>query len=62
MLLSAILVLLVIALGLVKSLFTPGAVRPVLESLIPASLCSEYKQLRIEAHQTIDRSLSPPRV
>ena len=60
MILALIVVLLAIAAWLVKSIVAPGAEPAPRQgaSLLPQH--SEYKQLRIEDHRSIDRSVSPP--
>lgn len=58
--LALIVILLGIAAWLVKSIVAPGQ-KPgpeVGKSLLPQH--SEYKQLRIEDHRSIDKSVSPP--
>lgn len=61
MLLASIVILLGIAAWLIKSIVAPGKARlpDVVTSLLPKY--SEYKQLRIEDHRSIDKSVSPPR-
>lgn len=61
MTLAAIVILLGIALWLIKSIVTPGQPRAPDEALGPFPQHSDYKQLRIEDHRSIDKSLQPPR-
>ena len=61
MTLALIVILLGIAAWLVKSLVAPGKERAPEDaglSLLPQH--SDYKQLRIEDHRSIDKSVSPP--
>jgi hypothetical protein len=60
MTLALIVLLLGIAAWLVKSIVAPGKERAseAGTSLLPKH--SEYKQLRIEDHRSIDKSVSPP--
>jgi hypothetical protein len=60
MMLVPIVILLGIAAWLVKSLVTPEKVQApgTGSSLLPKH--SEYRQLRIEDHRSIDKSVSPP--
>jgi hypothetical protein len=61
MTLALIVILLGIAAWLVKSLVAPGADRTPTSGLSILPKHSEYKQLRIEDHRSIDKSVSPPR-
>lgn len=58
--LASIIVLLAVAAALVKSIVAPGSERPATGmSLAPKH--SEYEQLRIEDHRSIEKSVAPPR-
>jgi hypothetical protein len=61
MILISIGVLVVIALWLTYSIVAPRAKQPP-DALGSALGCpSDYKQVRVEYHQSIDKSVSPPR-
>jgi hypothetical protein len=53
--------LVVIALFLVKSIFAPRSVQFPTKPGALLHWHSDYRQLRVECHQSIDRSVSPPR-
>jgi hypothetical protein len=61
MTLALIMILLGIAAWLVKSIVAPGKERAPETGMSLLSKHSEYKQLRIEDHRSIDRSVAPPR-
>ena len=60
MLLTLLIILLAIAAWLVKSIVAPSPDRTPDAAIIPLPKHSEYKQLRIEDHRSIDKSVSPP--
>jgi len=60
MVLAIIVVLLVIAAWLVKSIVAPGAEPAPQQGASVLPQHSDYKQLRIEDHRSIDKSVSPP--
>jgi hypothetical protein len=61
MTLALIVILLVIAAWLVKSIVAPGKQRAPQTGMSLLPQHSDYKQLRIEDHRSIDKSVSPPR-
>jgi hypothetical protein len=60
MILALIVILLGIAAWLVKSIVSPGPARAPAPGLSILHQHSHYKQLRIEDHRSIDKSVSPP--
>ena len=61
MTLILIVILLGIAAWLVKSIVAPGKEQTPEADMSILPKYSEYKQLRIEDHRSIDKSVSPPR-
>lgn len=61
MILLSICVLVALALWLSYSIVAPRAKQPSDESCAVLGCPSDYKQVRIEYHQSIDKSVSPPR-
>lgn len=45
---------------LVRSLLAPTPEQSSARGVLPSSLHSDYRQLRIEYHQPVDESLQPP--
>jgi hypothetical protein len=60
MLLLAIVVLVGLAVWLAWSLIVPRRAQPRDESGVVVPWHSDYKQLRIEYHQSVDKSVQPP--
>jgi len=60
MLLLTIGVLVGVAICLLKSIVAPGAPTPRDGAAMLPPWHSDYKQLRVEYHQSVDRSLAPP--
>jgi hypothetical protein len=54
-------VLVGVALWLVKSLVASGPEKASHEAGVSPAWHSDYKQLRVEYHQPVDESLSPPK-
>jgi hypothetical protein len=61
MTLALIVILLGIAAWLLKSIVAPGKERALKTGMSLLPQHSDYKQLRIEDHRSIDKSVSPPR-
>jgi hypothetical protein len=61
MILISIGVLVVIALWLMYSIVAPRSKQPPDALGSPLGSPSDYKQVRVEYHQSIDKSVSPPR-
>ena len=61
MLISSIAVLIGLALWLAWSIFAPRKAQTREESGVVVPWHSDYKQLRIEYHQSVDKSVQPPR-
>jgi hypothetical protein len=61
MTLISICVLVGIALGLVRSIVVSHSEQPSDQAGVLPPWHSDYKQLRIEYHQSVDKSLSPPK-
>jgi hypothetical protein len=61
MLLLAIVVLIGLAVWLAWSLLAPRRVHSREESGVVVPWHSDYKQLRIEYHRSVDKSVQPPR-
>jgi len=61
MLLSSIAVLIGLAVWLAWSIFAPKKAQARDESGVIVPWHSDYKQLRIEYHQSVDKSVQPPR-
>jgi hypothetical protein len=61
MILAAIGVLIGLALWLAWSIFAPHPKQSRDESGVIVPWNSDYKQLRIEYHQSVDKSVQPPR-
>ena len=61
MLLFSIAVLVALALWLSYSIIAPQSKQPQGESGAALASPSDYKQVRVEYHQSIDKSVSPPR-
>jgi hypothetical protein len=53
--------LLAVAVVLLKSLLSPRPEPAPVRRILPSTWHSDYRQLRIEYHQSIDESLSPPK-
>ncbi len=61
MMLFLICVLVAIALWLTLSIVAPQSKQPPDETFGVLGSPSDYKQVRVEYHQSIDKSVSPPR-
>jgi hypothetical protein len=61
MILTAIIILLAIALALIWSIFASRGSAASDQAGVLHAWHSDYKQLRIECHRSIDKSVSPPK-